>query len=201
MAGRGGGGGCAKPSNDYNTPFSVEPFFKYASTINTTAVIAADRATVWPVVKAMNDWSTFQDIFSIDLVGAGKQDDNGNGDDNGMVEVGQKIRITAAFPGGLPPQTTLEQYNEIVEENRICWTLRALEVVPPGILTIPAPFHILRTERCIELFDDDDHAGSTIIHNWISYAGVAWPAVCLLTGAIVEGLFSDFNAELALEFV
>jgi hypothetical protein len=116
-----------------------------------------------------------------------------------MELVGQKIRITAAFPGGLPPQTTLEQYNDIVEETRICWTLKGFELVP-GVLTVPAPFHVLRTERCIELFDGEV-GSSTIIHNWISYAGVAWPAVCLLTGSIVEGLFHDFNAELALEFV
>jgi hypothetical protein len=60
----GGGGGCAKPASDFTTPFSVEPFFQYASTINTTAVIAgANRATVWPVVMAMNDWSTFSRHF------------------------------------------------------------------------------------------------------------------------------------------
>jgi hypothetical protein len=202
------GGGCAKPSSSYTTPFSVEPFFQYASTINTTAtIVGVDRATVWPVVKAMNDWSTFQDIFNVDFVGGGgdsgggkdETDDTDGNDDNGMVQVGQKIRIATAFPVG-PPQVTLEQYNEIVEENRICWTVRALELLP-GILTVPAPHSVLRTERCIELFDDHDNNGNAIIHNWISYAGVAWPAVCLLTGAIVEGLFHDFNDELTREFV
>ena len=112
---------------------------------------------------------------------------------DGVVEVGQQIRI--GFPS-TAPIFTRETYNEIVEEERICWTVNAYEIL--GII-IPSPSFVLRSARCVELFDDK--LGGTMIHNWISYAGIGWPSVVAFTGLIVENCFNNFNAELAVEFV
>lgn len=134
------------------------------------------------VVRAMDQWSTFQDIFKAEFI-----------DGNGVVEVGQKIRITTAFP--VLPQVTLERYDDLVENERLCWTVEGFELI--GI-KIPSPNFVLKTARCIELSDDE--SGGTRVDNWISYAGLGWPAVCLFTGAITTDLFNDFNAELAAQF-
>jgi len=163
---------------------TVEPFSPRLSTVNTTISIAAARSTVWPTLRAMDQWSTFQDLFSIELV-----------NDDGVVELGQEIQITTNFPN-LPPQVTLEEYNEIIEEERICWTLRGFVF---GAITLPSPEYFLRTARCIELFDDQENNG-TILHNWISYAGFGWPVVVLTTGTMTGNLFDEFNAALANQF-
>jgi hypothetical protein len=163
---------------------TVVPFSKF-STINTTQVINANRSTVWPVVKAMDQWDTFQDFFDVTFKGG-----------NGIPEVGQQLFITSAFP--VIDQTTLEEYDEIIEEERICWTLRGFQLLGLASPALPSPPRVLRTARCIELFDNGPNG--TMIHNWISYAGVAWPLVCLFTGLITKNLFSDFNAELAAQF-
>ena len=187
---------------------SVVPFGE-AQTVNTTQHIPHVKPKyVWPVVKAMDEWDTFQDLFSVVLVDdndknkhviataatnnnyKGDKDDNESGP---IVEVGQQIEITSDFP--LIPQVTLEEYDEIIEEERICWTLRGFVL---GDVTIPSPPCILRTARCIELFKDGDDG--TIIHNWISYEGLGWPVVVATTGKITENLFSDFNQELANQF-
>lgn len=162
---------------------SIEPFTPFA-TVNTTTSIDAPRSSVWAVVKAMERWSDFQDNFDIELV------------DGGVVELGQQILITAKFPIGLS-QTTLEEYDEIIERERICWTLRGFQFF--GSLTIDSPPSVLRTARCIELFDN--YNGGTDVHNWISYAGVGWPAVVLGTGLSTRNLFNDFNEALAGQFV
>jgi hypothetical protein len=168
----------------YSSPYQVQPFSEFV--VNATGYVSADRSTVWPVLKAMDQWSTFQDIFKVDFV-----------DGNGVVEVGQTIRIQSDFPIPLVMPVTLEEYDEIVEEERICWTQRGFEVF--GILAIYVPGSILRTARCIELFDDG--LGGTMVHNWISYDGIGWPVVYGTTASIVEGMFHDFIAELAVEFV
>jgi hypothetical protein len=144
---------------------------------------------VWPVVKAMDQWSTFQDFFHVTFKGDGK---------NNTVQVGQQIFIASQFPI-VDETTTLEEYDEIIEEHRICWTLRGFQVLGLGSPALLVPDGVLRTARCIELFDDNNGT-TTILHNWISYAGVAWPLVCLFTGIITTNLFSDFNAALAAQF-
>ena len=164
-------------SNSNDSPYNVQPFSKW-STLNTTAYIPASRSAVWPVLRAMNEWSTFQDVFDISFVGG-----------NGVVELGQEIKIESAFP------TTVEEYDEIVEEERICWTLNGFEIL--GI-SIPSPYYVLRTARCIELFDIGNDV--TLLHNWISYAGLGWPVVVSATGYLTKKFFDDFNAELAVEF-
>lgn len=185
---------------------SVVPFGE-AQTVNTTQHIPHVKPKdVWPVVKAMDEWDTFQDLFSVVLVDGNKNkhvvaeannrykgDSEENSESGPIVEVGQQIEITSDFP--VIPQVTLEEYDEIVEEERICWTLRGFIF---GEVTIPSPPCILRTARCIELFKDGE--GGTIIHNWISYEGLGWPVVVATTGKITENLFSDFNQELANQF-
>lgn len=175
---------------------SVVPFGE-AQTVNTTQHIPNVKPKdVWPIVRAADEWETFQDLFSVVLVDDSNNHhatDSADQENGPIVEVGQQIEITSDFP--VVPQVTLEEYDEIIEEERICWTLRGF--IFAGI-TIPSPPSVLRTARCIELFKDGD--GGTTMHNWISYAGVGWPVVMITTGTITENLFSDFNQELANQF-
>lgn len=171
------------------SPYDVQPF-RPLFTINETAYVAANRSTVWPIVKAMDQWDTFQDIFKIEFLGG-----------NGAVELGQEFRINLwnIFPFPFPV-ATVEEYNEIVEEERLCWTVKEVQFLGINILGFRSPSPILETARCVELFDDKV-TGGTMIHNWISGRGILQPAVSLFTTAITEACFSGFNAELAVEFV
>ncbi|CAB9507467.1 expressed unknown protein [Seminavis robusta] len=161
---------------------SVQPYSIF-STINTTKAIDAPVSTVWPVLRAMDEWNTFSEVFDI----AFKKGDR-------VVEVGQKIIIMSPQL----PVNTVEQYDEIIEESRICWTLRGFQLLGLGSPPVLSPPIILRTQRCIELFDDG--SGGTILHNWISYAGLGWPFICLIFGMLNKSVFNEFNSELAAQF-
>ena len=164
------------------------PFLPLA-TINTTINIPSiPPAFVWPTVKAMDRWHRFQDIFKVELVHRSFDEPEP------IVEVGQEIHITTDFP--LTEQETLEEYNEIITDRKICWTLKGYIVF--YILTVPSPPDILRTARCIELFDNG--SGGTELHNWISYAGIMCPVVITATGSTTEHLFNDFD-EALLQFL
>jgi len=166
---------------------SVKPF-RGISTVNTTqAIPKASPSKVWPVLRAMDEWTVFQDTFAIELT-----------NDEGVVKLGQDILISSNFPSPdfaiLP--VTLEEYDEIIEYQRICWTLKGFYFF--NLVLLVSPPQVLRTARCIELFDDGQ--GGTILNNWISYDGIGWPVIIATTGLLTRGLFQDFNAALAHQF-
>jgi len=151
-------------------------------TINATQLVAANRSQVWETVRAMDKWSSFQSFFAVDLVGGEEE-----------IQLDQLIRITSNFN---PPQVTLEQIYQIDEEERICWTLR--KFVVGSLAEIPTAPWLLRTARCIELFDAPRN--DVMMHNWIKFSGILWPFVILFTGRSTRGLFEDFNSALAAQF-
>ena len=94
---------------------STVPFNSLA-TVNTTQIIANVKPKdVWPVVKAMDEWDTFQDLFSVELVDDSDDSEPNDKDQNNnnqpVVEVGQKIKISSDFP--VIPQVTLEEVREL----------------------------------------------------------------------------------------
>jgi hypothetical protein len=175
-------------------------------TINTTQTIAGvSPADVWPLIRAMEEWSNFQNFFRVELVGGGLLLSSPS---PRIVEVGQRLLITSQFAP--VPQHTLEELYVVDDvQYRICWTLQAF-VVPllwqRVLLRLPTQ-HLLQTSRCIELFQDhsnnsdsSNNTTTTILHNWITYRGILWPMVILLTGVATRNLFQDFNSAVAEQF-
>ena len=154
--------------------------------LNVTGGIAAPRAQVWPLVRDLDSWNTFTRAFSPELVGG-----------RSVVEVGQDILFTTDF--GIFSSQTIDRIYDIVENERICWSLRAILV---GQWEVVLPSKVLRTNgRCIELFDGSSGETETIINNWITYDGILWPMIVLFTGAQLEKLFEEFNNDLAGKFL
>ena len=144
----------------------------------------ATPTEVWNVVVAMEQWTDFQDAFTVELL-----------EDATVVELGTEIRITSDF--GLLQPVTLERISVVEEPNRLCWDQTGIEFVG---LPIPVPQFLLSTagNRCLEL--TDLNGGGTMVLNTITFSGLLSPLVVIATGRLVEQGFRRFVTGLAQVF-